>query len=102
MLAQFGAIFAAVHSAAGKFSTFRFRVRFRVVLAGLAIGAIALGGCSQTTAPLASADPADPGAKVAPVGYRSTIAPYTSLRPTAPSSWRELNERVAPASKSGR
>jgi hypothetical protein len=33
------------------------------------------------------------------VGYRSTIA-HTSLRPTAPSSWRELNERVTPAPKS--
>lgn len=98
MLAQFGTIFAAVRSAAGKFSTFR----FRVVLAGLAVGAIASGGCSQTTAPLVGADPADPGAKVARMGHRSTIAPYTSLRPTAPSSWRELNERVAPASKSER
>jgi hypothetical protein len=50
--------------------------------------------------PLAGADPADPGAKVVGVGYRSTIAPYTSLRPTAPGSWREQNERVAPAPKS--
>jgi len=54
-----------------------------------------------TAVPLAGADPADPGAKVAGVGYRSTIAPYTSLRPTAPSSWREQNDRVAPAPKSG-
>jgi hypothetical protein len=53
------------------------------------------------TAPLVGADPADPGAKVAGVGYRSTVAPYTSLRPTAPSSWREQNDRVAPQPKSG-
>ncbi|MDH8351555.1 hypothetical protein QIG27_27305, partial [Klebsiella pneumoniae] len=64
--------------------------------------ALALGGCMQTAAPLAGADPADPNARVAAVGYRSTVAPYTSLRPTAPSSWREQNDRVAPAPKSGR
>jgi hypothetical protein len=51
---------------------------------------------------LAGADPADPGAKVAGVRYRSTIAPYTRLRPTTPSSWREQNERVAPAPKPDR
>jgi hypothetical protein len=63
--------------------------------------ALTLGACMPTTVPLAGADPADPGAKVAGVGYRSTIAPYSSLRPTAPSSWREQNDRVAPAPKSG-
>jgi hypothetical protein len=54
------------------------------------------------TVPLVGADPADPTVKVAGVGYRSTIAPYTSLRPTVPRSWRELNERVAPTPKSDR
>ena len=53
------------------------------------------------TVPLVGADPADPGAKVAGVGYRSTVAPYSSLRPTVPSSWRDQNDRVAPAPKSG-
>lgn len=95
MLAQLGAIFAAVHLAAETI----FAVRFRT-LAGMAVMATMLGGCMPTTVPLAGVDPADPGAKVAGVGYRSTIAPYTSLRPTAPSSWREQNERVAPAPKS--
>jgi hypothetical protein len=66
----------------------------------VAVTALTLAGCMPTTVPLAGADPADPGAKVAGVGNRSTIAPYTSLRPTAPSSWREQNERVAPAPKS--
>jgi hypothetical protein len=93
MLAQLGAILAAVHSVAEK----TFGIRFRT-LAGMVITALALGGCMPAT--LASADPADPGAKVPGVGYRSTIAPYTSLRPTAPSSWREQNDRVAPAPKS--
>ena len=96
MLAQLGAILAAVRSVVETI----FGIRFRS-LAGMAVTALTLGGCMPMVVPLAGADPADPGAKVAGVGYRSTIAPYTSLRPTAPSSWREQNDRVAPAPKSG-
>jgi len=96
MLAQLGAILAAVRSVVETI----FGIRFRS-LAGMAVTALTLGGCMPTTVPLAGADPADPNARVAGVGYRSTIAPYTSLRPTAPSSWREQNDRVAPAPKSG-
>jgi hypothetical protein len=95
MLAQLGAILAAVRSAVETIFGLRFPT-----LAGMAVTALALGGCMPTTAPLAGADPADPGARVAGVGYRSTIAPYASRRPTAPSSWREQNDRVAPAPKS--
>jgi hypothetical protein len=95
MLAQLGAILAAVRSVVETI----FGIRFRA-LTGMAIMAVTLGGCLPTAVPLAGADPADPGAKVAGVGYRSTIAPYTSLRPTAPRSWRGQNERVAPAPKS--
>jgi hypothetical protein len=95
MLAQLGAILAAVHSVVGTI----FGIRFRPV-AALAVTALTLGGCMPVAVPLADADPADPGAKVAGVGYHSTIAPYARLRPTAPSSWREKNERVAPAPKS--
>ena len=95
MLAQLGAILAAVRSAVETIFGLRFPT-----LAGMAVTALALGGCMPTTAPLAGADPADPGARVAGVGYPSTIAPYTSRRPTAPSSWREQNDRVAPAPKS--
>ncbi len=95
MLAQYGAILAAVHSAVEPI----FNIRFRT-LAGIAITALMLGGCLPTAVPLAGADPADPGARVAGVGYRSTIAPYTRLRPAAPSPWREQNDRVAPAPKS--
>ena len=94
MLAQLGAILTAVHSVVEAI----FGIR---TVAGLAVTAFALGGCMATAVPLAGADPADPRAKVAGVGYRSTIAPYTSLRPAAPSSWREQNDRVAPAPKSG-
>jgi len=95
MLAQLGAILVAVRSAVKTI----FGIRFRT-LAGMAVTALMLGGCLPTAVRQAGADPADPGARVAGVGYRSTIAPYTRLRPTAPSPWREQNNRVAPAPKS--
>jgi hypothetical protein len=94
MLAQLGAIFAVVHWLVEIIFVARFRI-----LAGMAAMAVMLGGCMPTPVLLAGADPADPGARVAGAGYRSTIAPYTSLRPTAPSSWREQNDRVAPTPK---
>lgn len=97
MLTQLRAILAAVGSVVQR--TIGIRTR---TLAGMAVTALALAGCMPTAAPLAGADPADPGAKVAGVGYRSMIAPYTSLRPTGPSSWREQNDRAAPAPKSDR
>jgi len=96
MFAQLGAILAAVQSVVKKLFGNRFRT-----IAGMAATVLTLGGCMQTAVPLAGADPADPNARVAGVGYRSTVAPYSSLRPTAPSSWREQNDRVAPAPKSG-
>ena len=95
MFAQLGAILAAVRSAVKTI----FGIRFRT-LAGMAVTALTLGGCLPTAVPLAGADPADPGARVAGVSYRSTIVPYTRLRPTAPSPWRKQNDRVAPAPKS--
>jgi hypothetical protein len=95
MLAQFGANFAAVHSVVRILNQRGCRI-----LAGAALAAVVLGGCVPTTVALVGADPADPTARVAGVGYRSTIAPYTSLRPTAPRSWRGLNEGVAPKPKS--
>ncbi|WP_407187579.1 hypothetical protein [Bradyrhizobium centrosematis] len=67
-----------------------------------AFAALALSGCTPATTQLASADPADPAAKVAPVGYRSTIAPYTSLRPATPAPWRNRNEAVTPQPKQDR
>ena len=95
MFAQLGAILAAVQSVEEKVLGNRFRI-----IAGMTATALTLGGCIPTTVPLVGADPADPNARVAGIGYRSTIAPYSSLRPTAPSSWREQNRRVAPAPKS--
>ncbi|WP_456621706.1 MULTISPECIES: hypothetical protein [unclassified Bradyrhizobium] len=66
------------------------------------LAALALSGCMPATAPQAGADPADPAARVAPVGYRSVIAPYTSLRPATPAPWRERNDTVAPQPKQDR
>ena len=96
MLAQFWANAAVVRSVKERFRQYKF-----LVFAGAAVMAFALAGCANTTVPLAGADPASPNANVAAVGYRSTVAPYTSLRPTVPTSWREHNDRAAPTPKSG-
>ena len=93
MLVQLAAIPATVDSGV---ETSRVRLP---IFAGL-IAALTL--CGWMTAAMAAADPADPGARVAATGYRSTIAPYTRLRPAAPSAWRPQNERVTPAPKPDR
>jgi hypothetical protein len=96
MLAQLGARLAAVQSVVEKLSGIRSRI-----FAWMTLAAMTLSGCMPATVPLVGADPADPRAKVAGVGYRSTVAPYSSLRPSVPSSWGDQNDRVAPAPKSG-
>jgi hypothetical protein len=95
MFAQLGAILAAVRSVVEKLFGNRFRT-----IAGTAATALALSGCMQTAAPLAGPDPADPNVRVAGVSYRSGIARYTRMRPTAPSGWKEQNQRVTPSPKS--
>lgn len=97
MFSQFGANLAAVYSAACR--CYRKKLKFAGALALLALGG-SISGCAAPIA-LSGQDPASPDAKVAAVGYRSTVAPYTSLRPTVPSSWRRQNDSVAPSSKSG-
>jgi hypothetical protein len=99
MLARFGAPPAAVGSARGRYPRFNFRT-----LAVITAFAASLADCTPQRVPLAGADPADPGAKVAGVRYRSTIAPYASLRPSAPSPdiWRGRNDGVAPSSRPDR
>ncbi|AJA65280.1 hypothetical protein JQ582_27055 [Bradyrhizobium japonicum] len=94
MLTLSGAKFAAASAARGRHFRFNWPL-----LAGTAL---ILSGCMPATVPVAGADPADPAAKVARVGYRSTIAPYTSLRPAAPAPWRERNDSVAPQPKQDR
>ena len=94
MLTLSGAKSAAASAARGRHFRFNWPL--------LAFAALALSGCMPVTTEVASADPADPAMKVAPVGYRSTIAPYTSLRPATPAPWRERNENVAPQPKQDR
>jgi hypothetical protein len=89
--AQFGAWFAAVDSARERHSIFNSAIRGAVIAL-----AIAASGCTPATTRVAGADPADPTATAAGVGYRSTIAPYTSLRPSTPAPWRWRNDSVAP------
>ena len=94
MLTLSGAKFAAASAVRGR------HCRFCCPLLGAL--ALALSGCMPATTQLAAADPADAAAKVAPVGYRSTIAPYTSLRPATPAPWRDRNDAVAPRPKQDR
>ena len=83
--------FAAVGTAGAR------RFSKPLALCGIVIAAtLVAAGCTPATTRLAGADPADPAARVAGVGYRSTIAPYTSARPSTPAPWRERNESVAP------
>lgn len=96
MSTQLGAVLAAVQSVVVRLIGNKFRT-----IAGMTATALALGGCVQTAVPLAGADPADPNVRVAGVSYRSGIAPYTRMRPTAPSGWREQNQSVTPSPKSG-
>jgi hypothetical protein len=95
MFALFGAKFAAVGSACGRHCKLNIGA-----LAAIVVTAGLLSACMPATVPLAGADPADQSAKVARVGYRSTIAPYTSLRPSMPTPWRQRNEGVTPQLKS--
>jgi hypothetical protein len=93
MFALFGARFAAVVSARGRHCKANCRTLAATAVAGL------LSACVPATVPLLGKDPADPAVKVGRVGYRSTIAPYTSLRPSAPAPWRERSDSAAPPPK---
>jgi hypothetical protein len=94
MLTLSGAKSAAASAARGRHFRFNWPL--------LAATALALSGCMPATIQVAGADPADPAAKIARADYRSTIAPYTSLRPATPAPWRERNESVAPQLKQDR
>lgn len=91
MFALFRAMPAAVGSAHEPHLTFNL-----CTLVAVAAAAGLLAACAPATVPIAAADPADPAAKVARVGYGSTTAPYTSLRPSTPAPWRERNGNVTP------
>jgi len=63
------------------------------------LAALAHGCTAVPTSPFLGPDPADASVRTPAVGYRSTIAPFTSRRPVDPAPWREQNEQVAPAPK---
>ncbi len=86
-----GARFAAVRTARRRNAGLKWPIAAAITLA--------LSGCMPVTTAQVGADPADPAAKVARVGYRSTVAPYTSLRPAMPVPWRERNDAAAPQPK---
>ncbi|HLG82666.1 MAG TPA: hypothetical protein VKY22_16765 [Bradyrhizobium sp.] len=94
MFAPFPAKRAAVRAARGRAPVNR-------RLAAALTAAMLLSACVPVT-PLAGNDPADPAAKVAAAGYRSTIAPYTSLRPATPARWRERGDGDTPATRPDR
>jgi hypothetical protein len=91
----------AFHAAGKPVATMPFQIKFGV-LAVLPVLALILAGCTDAPrSPVAGPDPADPGARAPRVGYRSTIGAYKSQRPVSPGPWREQNEQVTPAPKSG-
>jgi hypothetical protein len=97
MSARIRAFHTVAETAAAK--PFRSKVG---VLAVLTAFALQLAACAEAPpAPVAGADPSNPGARTPPVGYRSTVAPYNSQRPVEPAPWGEQNQRVAPPPKSG-
>jgi hypothetical protein len=95
MFALFEAKRAAVRTARGRLS---FDGRIAAALTATSM----LSACVPASTPLAGKDPADPAAKVASVGYRSAIAPYSSLRPVMPAPWRERGHGDAPPTQSER
>ena len=90
-----------VESTSARFKARRQRARMRAAGATIAL-AIVLAGCNPATTQFAARDPADPATPVPAVGYRSTIAPYNSLRPAMPAPWRQRNEQVTPQPRSKR
>lgn len=68
----------------------------------IAVVAAALFASACSTdppSPLVGPDPSDPRARVPAAGYRSTVAPYESLRPVEPAPWLQQNQQVAPQPK---
>ncbi len=81
-------MFAPIEAKPATVRTARSRRAFNKRMAAALTAATLLSACVPATTPLAGKDPADPTAKVAAVGYRPVLAPYTSLRPATPAPWR--------------
>lgn len=68
--------------------------------AGVAVLGLLVAACSATPDRLvAGADSYDPAVRVPATSYRPVLSGYRSQRPVEPASWREQNDRVAPAQK---
>ncbi|MBR1204443.1 MULTISPECIES: hypothetical protein [unclassified Bradyrhizobium] len=103
MFSHFGARLAAVATRLGNRLGRRTPSTFLSRMAAAVIAAAPLAGCMADGRPLAVAgDPANPSAGSASVGDRSTIAPYSSLRPATPLPWRARNDGVTPPTNSNR
>ncbi|MGY2807205.1 hypothetical protein [Bradyrhizobium sp. USDA 4506] len=97
MFSHLGAKLAAVANWLGRRAQSILLSRLTAVI----VAAAPLAGCMADGRPVAVAgDPADSSTGRAGVGYRSTIAPYSSLRPATPLPWRERNDGVTPPAKS--
>ena len=103
MFSHLGARLAAVAAWLGNRRGRRAPPTFVRRMAAAMLAAAPLAGCMADGPPVAVAgDPANPSARTAGVGYRSTIAPYESLRPATPLPWRERNDGVTPPAKPDR
>lgn len=74
----------------------------RAVLSAAAVAfaaALASACTADPPIPVAGADPSDPRARVPATSYRSTVAPYESLRPVEPAPWLQQNQQIAPQPK---
>ena len=104
MPAQFVAKFAAIGLAAARHCILGFILATAIVAASGPPALAGMAGHSRAKdgVTFVRPSPADPAGRTAGVGYRSTVAPYTSQRPSAPAPWRALNDSVTPAPKPGR
>ncbi|MCC8962771.1 hypothetical protein H8A95_10745 [Bradyrhizobium sp. Pear76] len=103
MFSHLGARLAAVANRLGNRLGRRALPTFLSRMAAAILATAPLAGCISDARPVAVAgDPANPSARTAGVGYRSTIAPYESLRPSTPLPWRERNDGVTPPTKPDR
>lgn len=101
MFSHLGARLAAVTVRLGNRRGRRALPIFAARMAAAIVAVAPLAGCIADGRPAAVAgDPANPLAGRASVGYRSTIAPYSSLRPSTPQPWRERIDGVTPPANS--
>ena len=94
-------MFAPCQAKRAAASAARRRAFNRSIAAAIATATL-VSGCAPATAPLARRDPADPAAKVAAVRYRSTLAPYTRLRPATAAPWGARDGNAAQPPKPDR